>query len=336
MGMELSSQASEELVKHTVDVLTVLDDSGTIQYESPSIERVLGYTPEELEGRSVFDYIHPDDLPKALETLHNLVESEETYRTTVVELRFLHKDGSWRWVEARGSNQMTTALEGYVVSTRDISERKKYEQQLKDERDRLDRFATVISHDLRNPVNVIQGRLDLAQEEGQCEHLDAMQGSIDRVTELIDDLLRLAQGGGSESAFDVVNLQEAVDECWQNLVTEEAVLKVEMTKSIIADDGQVKQMLENLFRNAIEHGGDDVTITVGELGDGFYVVDDGRGFQKEVRDSLLEDGTSTNMGETGFGLSIVHEIVENHNWSLNITDGKEGGARFEIRNVTFE
>jgi PAS domain S-box-containing protein len=335
MVQKLKEQAFEELITHTVDILTVLDREGVIQYKSPSMESVLGYGPGELQGEHVSKYIHPDDQQKALETLSELIEADGGYTTAGVELRFKHKDGSWVWVEARGSNQTASVLEGYVISSRDISARKEYEQQLKRERDRLDRFAGVISHDLRNPLTVIEGGLELAQDDCESEHFDAMERSLDRVNELIDDLLTLSRESETEPVLGAVNLQEISEKCWQNLETEEATLNTETEQTIVADESQFKQVLENLFRNAIEHGGKDVRITVAALDNGFYVEDDGRGISKDARDSLLEFGFTTKTDGTGFGLSIVNEIVENHDWTLNVAEGKGGGARFEFRNVTF-
>lgn len=335
MNTRLSAHAYEELVAETVDILTVLDESGIIQFESPSIKRFMGYEPDELEGENVFKYIHSDDRQKALDSFYETVEEDEAYTDAGVELRFRHKDGSWLWVESKGSNQMATAIEGYVISSRDISARKEYERQLKRERDHLDRFASVVSHDLRNPLNVIEGRLELAQEEYESEHLDAMERSLDRVNELIDDLLILAREGETEPLLDAANLQELSEKCWRNLVTEEATLTIETEQTIVADKSQCKQMLENLFSNAIEHGGKNVTITIVGLNNGFYVEDNGRGIPEDARDSLFEFGFSTKSDGTGFGLSIVNEIVENHEWTLNVAEGTEGGARFEIRNITF-
>lgn len=334
MSPKLTEQAFEELITHTVDVLTILDGEGVIQYESPSIERILGYEPCELEGQNVFENIHPDDRQKALETFYETIGMDSDYTTAGVQLRFQHKDGSWVWVESRGSNQTAGVLEGYVIASRDISACKEYEQQLKRERDRLDRFAGVVSHDLRNPLTVIQGRLELAQEDHESEHFDAMERSLDRINELIDDLLILSRESETEPLLDVVNLQEISENCWQNLDTKGTILNTETEQTIVADESQFKQILENLFRNAIEHGGKNVTITVGALDNGFYVEDNGRGISEDARDSILEYGFSTTTDGTGFGLSIVKEIIANHDWTLNVVDEKEGGARFEFRNVS--
>lgn len=333
MSNSLSVQAYEELIRHSVDMITVLDESGTIQYESPSVERVTGYELDELVGEHAFDYIHPDDRQKALDTFYEVTEASEDYTTGGVELRWQHKNGSWIWIEVRGSNQTATALEGYVISSRDISDRKETEQQLQRERDRLDRFASVVSHDLRNPLTVIEGRLELAQQECESDHLDSMAGSVDRMNELIEDLLILARKGETDPVVAAVDLQKLAENCWENVDTKTATLNIQTNRTIIADNGQLQQAFENLFRNAIEHGGEDVTITVGPLDNGFYIEDNGQGIPENVHDSLLKYGFSTKTDGTGFGLNIVNEIVENHNWRLNIKEGTDEGARFEITGV---
>lgn len=335
MVSKLTGQGFEELITHTVDILTVLDSEGVIQHESPSIERVLGYKPDEIRGDNVFEYIHPDDRQKTVETFYEVIEADVDYTTADFEFRFRHKDGSWLWMEARGSNQSVNELGGYVVSSRDITCRKGYEQQLERERDNLDRFTSVVSHDLRNPLNVIQGRLELAQDDCESEHFDAMERSLDRMNELIDDLLILSRESETEPLLDAVNLQEMGEKCWQNLDTKGATLNTETERTIVADESQFKQVLENLFRNAIEHGGEDIIITIDALDNGFYVEDNGRGIPADAHDSLLEFGFSTKTNGTGFGLSIVNEVIENHNWDLNVAEGRKGGARFEFRNITF-
>lgn len=332
MGEKLSAEAYEELVEHTADILMVVDESGTIQYESPSVQRITGYAPEERAGGNAFEHVHPDDQEKVRETFATALESSED-KVIGTEFRFRHKDGSWVWLESRGGDRTLTAVDGFVVSLRDISQRKEYEQQLEQERDRLDRFAGVVSHDLRNPLNVIEGHLELAQEECNSEHLESIEAALDRVDALIENLLTLTREGDSEPQLDAVALRGVIRECWQNLRTGEASLNIETENRIVADENQLIQVFENLFRNAIKHGGEDVTITLGEMDDGFYVADDGSGIPEDVRSSSLEYGFSSESDGTGFGLSIVREIVASHGWNLNVTNGSEGGARFEISGV---
>lgn len=107
------------------------------------------------------------------------------------------------------------------------------------------------------------------------------------------------------------------------------------TAGILADRSRLRQLLENLFRNAVEHGGDDVTVTVGELDHGFYVEDDGPGIPEEDREEVFETGYSTSDEGTGLGLCIVKEIIEAHDWEIRVIEGTDGGVRFEITGVEF-
>ena len=133
--------------------------------------------------------------------------------------------------------------------------------------------------------------------------------------------------------MSTVDLGELARECWQIVETAEAQLVVETTQTVQADDGRLRQLLENLFRNSVEHGGEDVTITVGPLDDGFYVADDGPGIPESEREHVFESGYSTADEGTGFGLSIVEQIVRAHDWDIRVTQSDPEGARFEITGV---
>jgi PAS domain S-box-containing protein len=208
------------------------------------------------------------------------------------------------------------------------------ERALRQQNKRLDEFASVVSHDLRNPLNVAQGRLELAQREYDNEHLDDVAQALDRMGALIDELLVLAREGETAIEPEPVNLREIVEECWQTVETAEATLTTNAEYRIQADEGRVQQLMENLIRNAIEHGGRTVTIRVGELEDGFFVQDTGPGIPAEKRSDVLEMGYSTTDEGTGFGLSIVKRIAEAHVWDVSICDGNEGGARIEFTGVS--
>ena len=205
--------------------------------------------------------------------------------------------------------------------------------ELERQNERLDQFASVVSHDLRNPLNVASGRLALAREDCESEHLDDIAGAHDRMEALIEDLLRLAREGERVEEPGVVELDEVVKRCWTHVETREASLRVDAAGTVEADRGQLEQLLENLVRNAVEHGGPAVTVTVGPLDDGFFVEDDGPGIPADERDAVFEPGHSTAAGGTGFGLSIVDQTVEAHGWSVDVAESAAGGARFEITGV---
>lgn len=117
------------LVQNASDVITILDADATVRFESPAIQRVLGYQPDELVGTSAFDLVHPDDLPSLSSTFANVIDDPQAIRT--VEFRCHHHDGTWRWLSATCTNLLADpAVSGVVVNSRDISRSKAIEAQL--------------------------------------------------------------------------------------------------------------------------------------------------------------------------------------------------------------
>ena len=205
------------------------------------------------------------------------------------------------------------------------------QQELRRQNERLERFAHVVSHDLRNPLGVAQGRARMIDDD---EHLPAIKRSLDRMEEIIEDVLTLAREGEAVKETEPVALNELATQCWAQVETGDAALTTDDALTIAADPSRCQQLLENLLRNSIEHVGDDVSIHVGQLPDGFYVEDDGPGIPSEDREEIFEAGFSTNRDGTGFGLNIVKEVAEAHGWQVAVTNGTEGGAHFEFTGVT--
>jgi PAS domain S-box-containing protein len=222
---------------------------------------------------------------------------------------------------------------GHLWVYRDITDRADQEATLKEQNERLEEFASIVSHDLRNPLTVATGRLELAAAECDSDHLDAVERAHDRMQVLIEDLLTLAREGARVREFETVEVASAVESSWETIDRADATLVVDAARSIRADHSRLKQLLENLLRNSVEHGGDDVTVTVGDLDDGFYVADDGPGVPEDARTRVFESGYSTGDDGTGFGLSIVQGIADAHGWTVSVTDGADGGARFEVTGV---
>jgi signal transduction histidine kinase len=150
---------------------------------------------------------------------------------------------------------------------------------------------------------------------------------------LIDDLLTLARTGDRTTTVEAVSLADAVENCWRTVETGDATLDVAATRTIRADRSRLEQLLQNLVQNAVEHGGSDVTITVGDVDDGFYVADDGAGLPADADERVFEPGYSTADDATGFGLGIVAQVATDHGWTVDVAESEAGGARFEIRDV---
>jgi PAS domain S-box-containing protein len=215
----------------------------------------------------------------------------------------------------------------------DITDRKERERTLRRQRDRFEAFADLVSHDLRNPLQVAQGRIELARDDRESEDLAAAADALDRSQSLIDDLLTMARQDEDVRDVEAIELDRLVDACWGHVETNESALALESPPTVRADRSRLGQLLENLIANAVEHGGGEVTITVGSIDGGFYLEDDGAGIPESERESVFESGYSTDVDGTGFGLSIAREIADAHGWTIAAVEGNDGGARFEIRGV---
>jgi PAS domain S-box-containing protein len=223
-----------------------------------------------------------------------------------------------------------------AANTEAALERVTYEQALDQQNTRLDEFARLVSHDLRNPLNVAKGRVELARADCDSEHLDTAASAHHRMDTLIGDLLTLARQGDTVDDMESVHLPEVLNDCWRAVSTADATRVIKTDQTIRADQSRLQQLLENLIRNAVEHGGENVIVTVGALPDGFYVADDGPGIPNDEHDTVFEMGYSTATEGNGFGLSIVKEIADAHGWDVAVTDSKADGVRFEITDVVIQ
>jgi signal transduction histidine kinase len=236
--------------------------------------------------------------------------------------------------------------------TRDVTSQVCQRRSLERKNERLEAFAGVVSHDLRNPLTVARGNLERAREERDSEALETVARAHDRMAAMVDDLLTLARYGDDVSDTDPVDVADALGSCWETVDTEGARIDVDPPGVVSADGGRLKQLLENVLRNAVEHGaadsqggaragesGDDagpaVRVEVGPLDDGFYVADDGTGIPAADRAAVFETGYSTDERGTGFGLAIVERIADAHGWRVDVAESERGGARFEFTDVEF-
>ncbi|MFU1781992.1 sensor histidine kinase [Haloarcula japonica] len=241
-------------------------------------------------------------------------------------------------------------FEARAISRAVEAERQRLRREAIEQRnERLNEFAAVVAHDLRNPLNVASGQLELERMDRDSEHLETAATAMNRMETLIDRTLTLARSGHVISDTEAVALGELVDSCWEAVPTADATLENEVTAVIDADPDRLRHLFENLFRNAVEHGptsgrpeadnnldhgSTDLTVRVGEMAGGFYVADNGSGIPPEKRDVVLDDGYTTTDGEGGLGLAIVQRIVEAHGWEIDVTESDDGGTRFEITDIT--
>lgn len=223
-------------------------------------------------------------------------------------------------------------LGGYTIGIKTDTLRKR-ETELERENDRLESVAKVVAHDLRNPLTVVSGKVELADRETETDHLDDVQMHLDRMDTIIEEVLTISRAEGASLERDEIDLARLADRCWTGVPTDAATLDVQTDQTILADEAKLQQIFENLLRNAVEHGGSDVTVTVGDLDDGFYVEDTGRGISSGERTKVFETEYSSDEDGTGLGQVVVEQNVRAHGWSINVTEGSDGGARFEISGI---
>jgi len=196
--------------------------------------------------------------------------------------------------------------------------------------ERLERFASIVSHDLRDPLQSARATTALAKA-GDETALDDLEDIFDRMEDLVEDVLTLAKQGQAVGDTESVSLAAVAEDAWSTAGTETATLDVDPDlPTLQADAERLRTLLENLFRNAVEHGGDAVTVTLAATEDGFSVVDDGAGFGDADPEQLFDYGYTTSEDGTGFGLSIVRDVVTAHGWTIEASESATGGARFDV------
>jgi PAS domain S-box-containing protein len=331
--LDLVPIARSTVVDNVDEGYMVLDTADIIVDVNEEATALLGAEKDAVIGQSLESLFA--DYPDLLDRFADVRDAREQ-----VAVAF---DGSRRYYDLDISPiyDRRGRFNGRVVLFRDITRREERKRQLERQKTQLERqnerledFAGIVSHDLRNPINVVSGRLEMARSDPDPEHFDEMERGLERMQDIIDDVLAMARQGQSVDDPEPVALRRLCEAAWENVDTDTATLAVETDQTIEADRTRLLQVFENLFRNAIDHGPADVTITVGALEDGFYVEDDGPGIPPEERDEVLQKGYSTADDGTGLGLSIVQSAVEAHGWTIAVVEGAAGGARFEITDRT--
>ena len=228
---------------------------------------------------------------------------------------------------------------GSVGILRDISEQEQQRRELARQNERLEEFVSVISHDLRSPLDMAKTATELASETDEPAYFEKIAAAHDRMGQMIDELVTLARTGEPVTQRDCLSLP-ALAEAAHKTVTTDATLRTESETAIEGDPGRMRRLFENLIGNAADHAGPEVTVTVGAVEDadgagatGFYIEDDGPGIPLEDRDRVFEPGVTTDENGTGFGLAIVRRIADAHGWTVTVEDGADGGTRFLFTGV---
>jgi len=328
-GASARDSTQFELLVDAVEnyAIFLLDETGHVRTWNPGAENIKGYTSDEIIGEHVSTFYTDGDVEAGV--------PERNLREAAAEGRV--RDEGWR-VREDGSKFRAGVtivalydgddLAGYAKITRDdtLRHRKRVllerNQQLKD-------HIAALAHDLRNPLTIARGNVEVALETGDCSGLDASMQSLNRMEELLDSIVSLARGDRVVDP-EPVDLRDVAEDAWSVVPTDGATLTIEENVMVVADRGQLQQLLENLFKNAADHGGPEPTVRVGEFDGGFYVEDDGPGIPATDRTAVFEMGHSTDPDGTGVGLAICERIVDAHGWDISVHTAFTGGARFEV------
>ena len=305
------------------------DGRPIVQRVNTAFERVFGYAAEEVVGENIDEFVVPPEHDVEATAFNEKLQAGRNLRTEV------------RRTTATGSRDFLlhvvpirldrTNAGGYAIYT-DVTEQKERERELRRQNERLDEFASIVSHDLRNPLTVASGYLDLAREttDGDDPHLAKVDTALDRMERLVEGLLRLARNGQVVGETTAVDLRAVATEAWSHVETADVELVTALDgETVDADHDRLVDRLQNLFRNSVEHGAV-TTVRIEATDRGFAVTDDGHGIPESDRESVFETGYTTDDDGTGFGLAIVRRIAEAHGWTVTVTEGADGGARFEF------
>jgi PAS domain S-box-containing protein len=338
-------RTSEELDRYfnsALDLLCIADMQGYFRKLNPEWENTLGYSISELIGKDFISLVHPDDVQSTIDAMTRLSGQKAVLNFIN---RYRHKNGSYRWIEWRSFPYGDSI---YAVA-RDITERKMWEEELKQKNEELTRFIYTVSHDLKSPLVTIKAFLTYMQEDYKKDDRTAMDKDIryidnaaDKMGRLLDELLELSRVGRKDAVMQEVSLQSivqsAIDLVAGRIVAKSAI--VELTKIpviLVGDPRRFIQIFQNLIDNAVKFMGEQdkpkVEIGVMEKGNNviIFVRDNGAGIDPRHADKLFglfEKLDSASEG-TGIGLALVKRIIEvNHGEIWFESAGIGQGATF--------
>ncbi|WP_458207092.1 response regulator [Haladaptatus sp. NG-SE-30] len=340
-------------IPHAIGVGKFRDIDPIIHEANPTFESVFGWKADEITGESIDDLIVPQDATDEARAINE--QMRDGKHVSGQEVRRYTADGTRDFLlhTVQAPNE---DADGFVIYT-DITQQKRRERELQHQNERLDEFVSVLSHDLRNPLEVADGRARLLQETCDSDHIEPLRKALDRVEERVSETVELAEQGRTVWKPEPMCLSTVVEEAWQMVETRDASLALgSLPEKVSGDRSRVLRLFENLFRNAVEHGstadrdspdvaeydstngrlstdgsGDGIIVNVGigESFHGFYVEDDGTGVDGD-HDRLFERGYTTSETGTELGLRIIKDIAESHGWLVRATDSEMGGLRVEV------
>lgn len=321
---------TEQAIDSIQDIFYVLDKKGKIKQLNKSGRTFIQKKINKENINTIYDLFYSSERSHIDKLLYETRDNKsirmnlETIDTDENRLEFEIKSSP-----LKDNNGNITGLVGIA---RDVTEQNEYKRNLKHKNKKLDKFAKIISHDIRNPLSIAKGNLDIhVSENGESEFISKTYKSLDRIENILENILEITTKKESELETRFQPVQNVCQKAWENIESDKAELKITTNKMFYMNDKLVHHLFENLFKNAIKHGGEDVIIKVGVMNDGFYVEDNGQGIPEDKRDKIFDPSYTTS--GTGLGLTIVEHVCDIHGWNINVAESSTGGARFEITNI---
>ncbi|MES3517295.1 MAG: PAS domain-containing sensor histidine kinase [Natronomonas sp.] len=341
---ELTAEQYRALIEQTSDVITVVAADGTIQYQSPNCENVKGWSQEEMLGENILEYVHPEDRQYVMEQFETLRE-EAGVIDDEVEFRFRTNDDEWVWLAVTGTSAGSTGpIEGYITTSRDITEQKNFEERLLEQRNDLETLNEVLRHDIRNDLQLIGAYADLLEEhvdaEGE-EYLKTIKQSTDNAVALTATAKDLAAVMLRSDREDVTQpltrrLTEELDSVRSSHPDAEVTVEGSLPEVSVRGDELLGSVFGNLLENAIQHNDTDApTVTVSASADDerirVRVADNGPGIPDERKEDIFGKGNKgLESAGTGIGLYLVRSLVESYGGDIWVEDNEPSGAVFVV------
>jgi len=365
-----SDMRFQAMVENSSDMITIRDHEGNLRFRSSSIKNILGYEPDEYAHRASYDLIHADDLPEIRKSSEALARGEiDMFK---IEYRCRHKNGSWRVLEgiARKFDDDTIDLHGIIVNSRDITDRKTVEKQLRSYTFKLEQsnrelqeFAYVASHDLQEPLRKVQAfgdRLEkkcaaVLSDEGR-DYVNRMKNAAGRMQNLINDLLTFSRVATKIQPFQPISLKTITEEVVSDLEVriEQSGGRVEIgaLPTLVADPLQMRQLFQNLICNALKFhrsdappvvkvyaetitsNGEELPLGGNESFCRIVIEDNGIGFDEKYLDRIFTVFQRLHgrmeYEGSGIGLAVCRKIVERHGGQITAKSKEGEGAKFFI------
>lgn len=364
-----SEKRFRALVHSSSDMVLICDGGGKITYQGPMTQSAWRYHGDRLLGRSIATLIHPDDQATWRDLLEELQASGGSGETKSTELRMRNAEGAWRHAQLILTNLLhEPAVEGLVATARDVTERRSFEEQLINERDRaiaLEKtkreFLAMMSHELRTPMNGVLGFANLLLSSGldaqQRDFAELIHSSGETLLALLNDILDFSkiEAGALELEAEDFSLAGVVSNVVTLLGPQALAKRLDLSayidpslpSKLRGDPGRLRQILLNLVGNAIkftDSGAVAVEVRHEERGDEegrrvitLSVSDTGVGIAKDKQESIFEHFTQVDTSSsrkyegTGLGLPICKELANLMGGEIHVESATDKGSTFWVR-----